>query len=57
MKKFKEYIGFAMVILGLFLAIGTADGSNYEILLRLIGVVLFSLGVFIAQLFDFQSGG
>lgn len=57
MKKIKEYIGFAMVVLGLFLAIGTADGSNYEILLRLIGVVLFSLGAFIAQLFDFQSGG
>lgn len=57
MKKIKEYIGLAMVVLGLFLAIGTADGSNYEIWLRLGGVVLFTLGSYIAQLFDFQSGG
>lgn len=57
MKKIKEYIGFAMVVLGLFLAIGTADGSNYEILLRLGGVVLFTLGAYFAQMLDFQSGG
>lgn len=57
MKKIKEYIGLAMVVLGLFLAIGTADGSNYEILLRLGGVVLFTLGAYFAQMFDFQSGG
>lgn len=57
MKKIKEYIGFAMVVLGLFLAIGTADGSNYEILLRLGGVVLIALGAYFAQMFDFQSGG
>lgn len=57
MKKIKEYIGLAMVVLGLFLAIGTADGSNYEILLRLGGVVMFALGAYFAEVLDFQSGG
>lgn len=56
MKTFKKNIGVAMTVFGLFLAIGTADGSNYEILLRLIGVLLFALGAYIAQMFDFQSG-
>lgn len=57
MKKFKEYLGFAMVIIGLFLTIATADGSDLEILLRILGVVMVTLGAYIAQLFDFQSGG
>ena len=57
MKTFKKNIGVAMTVLGLFLAIGTADGSNYEILLRLGGVVLFTLGAYFAQMLDFQSGG
>lgn len=57
MKKFKEYLGYAMAIIGLFLTIATADGSDIEILLRLIGVLLFALGAYIAQMFDFQSGG
>ena len=57
MKTFKKNIGVAMTVLGLFLAIGTADGSNYEILLRLGGVVLLTLGAYFAQMFDFQSGG
>ena len=57
MKTFKKNIGLAMTLLGMFLAIGTADGSNYEILLRLGGVVLFTLGAYFAQMFDFQSGG
>ena len=57
MKTFKKNIGVAMTVLGLFLAIGTADGSKHEILLRLIGVAMFTLGAFLAQMFDFQSGG
>lgn len=57
MKKFKEYLGYAMAIIGLFLTIATADGSDIEILLRLGGVVLFTLGAYFAQIFDFQSGG
>lgn len=57
MKKFKEYLGFAMVIIGLFLTIATADGSDLEILLRILGVVMVALGAYIVQLFDFQSGG
>ena len=57
MKTFKKNIGIVMTLIGMFLAIGTADGSNYEILLRLGGVVLFTLGAYFAQMFDFQSGG
>ena len=57
MKTFKKNIGLAMTLLGMFLAIGTADGSKYEIILRLGGVVLFTLGAYFAQMFDFQSGG
>lgn len=57
MKTFKKNIGVAMTVLGLFLAIGTADGSNYEILLRLGGVVMFALGACLAEVLDFQSGG
>ena len=57
MKTFKKNIGVAMTVFGLFLAIGTADGSNYEILLRLGGVVMFALGAYFAEVLDFQSGG
>ena len=57
MKKFKKNIGLVLSVGGMFLTIATADGSNYEILLRLTGVVMFALGAFLAQMFDFQSGG
>ena len=57
MKTFKKNIGTVMAALGMFLAIGTADGSNYEILLRLGGVVMFALGAYLAEVLDFQSGG
>ena len=57
MKTFKKNIGVAMTVLGLFLAIATADGSKHEILLRLTGVIMFALGAFLAQMFDFESGG
>ena len=57
MKKIKKNIGIVMTLIGMFLAIGTADGSNYEILLRLTGVAMFTLGAYFAQMFDFQSGG
>jgi len=57
MKTFKKNIGTVMSAIGMAIAIGTADGSKHEILLRLIGVVLFTLGAYIAQMFDFQSGG
>lgn len=57
MKTFKKNIGIVITLIGLFLAIGTADGSNYEILLRLGGVVMFALGAYLAEVLDFQSGG
>lgn len=57
MKKFKKNIGLVLSVGGMFLTIATADGSNYEILLRLIGVAMFTLGAYFAQMFDFQSEG
>lgn len=56
MKTFKKNIGLVLSVGGMFLAIGTADGSNYEILLRLGGVVMFALGAYLAEVLDFQSG-
>ncbi len=55
MKRFKKNIGQAMTVLGLFLAIGTADGSNYEIILRLTGVVMFAVGGYMSEAFYFQQ--
>ncbi|MBR6775932.1 MAG: hypothetical protein IKM23_09540 [Bacteroidales bacterium] len=55
MKRFKKNIGLVLTILGMFLAIGTADGSNYEILLRLGGVVMFAVGGYMSEAFYFQQ--
>lgn len=55
MKKFKKNIGTAMTVIGMFIAIGTADGSRYELLLRFSGVVLFALGAYFADMLDFQQ--
>lgn len=55
MKKFKKNIGMVMVVMGLFLAIATADGSNYEILLRFAGVVMLALGAYLSEAYDFQE--
>lgn len=55
MKRFKKNIGLVLTILGMFLAIGTADGSNYEIILRLAGVVMFAVGGYMSEAFYFQQ--
>lgn len=55
MKRIKEKIGLAMALVGLFLAIATANGSNYEILLRLAGVVIFAIGGYLSKAFYFQQ--
>lgn len=55
MKKFKKNIGTVMSVIGMAIAIGTADGSKYELLLRLLGVVLFGLGAYLAEMMDFQQ--
>ena len=55
MKTFKKNIGIVMTLIGMFFAIGTADGSKYELLLRLLGVVLFGLGAYLAEMMDFQQ--
>lgn len=55
MKTFKKNIGLAMTLLGMFLAIGTTDGSSHEMILRLTGVAMFALGAYLAEAFEFQN--
>lgn len=55
-KTLKKRIGTAMLSIGLFLAVCTADGSKWEIGLRLTGVALFAVGAWLAEAYDFQTG-
>ena len=54
-KKLKKGIGTAMICIGLFLAVCTADGSKHEIGLRLTGVALFAVGAWLAEAYDWQT--
>lgn len=53
--KTREYVGGGIAILGLLLAVCTADESAYEVLLRGCGIALLAVGAFIARVFDFQN--
>ena len=55
MKKTKKTIGAVMTIAGLFLAICTADNSAHEIALRFGGVMMFAIGAYLAEAYDFQQ--
>lgn len=55
-KTLKKGIGTAMVGIGLFLAVCTADGSNHEIGLRLAGVAMLAIGAWLAEAYDWQAG-
>lgn len=55
MKTFKKNIGIVMTLIGMFIAIGTADGSKYEMILRLTCVAMFTLGAYLAEAFEFQN--
>lgn len=54
-RQLKKSIGTAMLCIGLFLAICTADGSKCEIGLRLAGVALFAIGAGLAEVYDWQN--
>ena len=55
MKSTKKTIGAVMTIAGLFLAICTADNSSHEIAMRLGGVMMFAIGAYLAEAYDFQE--
>lgn len=57
MKKVKKTIGSALMISGMILAVCTADGSKYEIGLRLAGVAMLAIGAWLAKAYDFQKEG
>lgn len=44
--KDRHIIGAVVLILGMFLAIATADGSKNEVILRAAGVALIAAGAF-----------
>lgn len=53
--KARKCIGTAMVAIGLFLAVCTADGSKWEIGLRMAGVALFAIGAWLAEAYYWQN--
>ena len=56
-RQLKKRIGVAMLGIGLFLAVSTADGSKWETGLRLAGMALFAIGAWLAETYDFQKEG
>lgn len=54
-RQLKKSIGTAVLCIGLFLAVCTADDSKYEIGLRLAGVASFAVGAGLAEVYDWQN--
>jgi len=55
MKNTKKTIGSVLWLLGLTLAICTPDNCQHETALRLAGVLLFAIGAYLAEAYDFQE--
>lgn len=55
--KARKTIGGIMAVAGLFVAVCTMNGCKYEMLIRGIGVAVFTVGAAIGGWFDFQEGG
>jgi hypothetical protein len=51
----KKKFGSFLSVIGLTYAICTADGIPFELLHRLIGVVVFAFGAWLAEAYDFQD--
>lgn len=54
-RQLKKCIGVAMLGIGLFLAVCTADGSKWEMGLRLAGMALFAIGAWLAEAYYWQN--
>ena len=55
MKTARVIIGAIIAIIGVMVLVGTKNDSNYELLSRGLGFVLFVVGALIAKAFDFQK--
>jgi len=53
--KARKYIGAAIAIIGMTAAVGVADGSAGEMIIRGAGEALFAIGAFVGKFFDFQN--
>lgn len=53
--KARQIIGGAIAIIGLVLAVGTADNSAHELVIRGVGVAMLATGAYIAKMFDLQN--
>ena len=53
--KARKYIGAAIAIIGMTVAISVCNGSAHEMLIRGIGVAMFAIGAFVGKFFDFQN--
>lgn len=53
--KARKCIGTTMAAIGLFLAVCTADGSKWEMGLRMAGVAMFAIGAGLAGAYYWQD--
>lgn len=53
-KKTTNIIGKVLFVMGTFVAICTADGSNHEMALRIAGLAAMAIGGYLGKCFDFQ---
>lgn len=53
--KARNIIGGGIAAIGLFLAIETTNGSDYELALRFLGLVMTAAGAYVSKAFDFQE--
>lgn len=53
--KTRQIIGGIVLTIGLFLAVCTKDGSNYELILRGTGLALTAIGAAIGDFFEKEA--
>lgn len=53
--KARKAIGAATLIIGVFVAVCTADGSAHELAMRLAGVAMMVIGGIVGGFFDKQA--
>lgn len=54
-KQIRQTIGIIIYVVGMFVAVCTADGSKHEILLRLFGVAAMAFGVIFGRLWKYET--
>lgn len=54
-KAIKKKIGAALAIVGIGLAVCTADECQYELWFRFVGAAAFAVGAYMGEAYDFQN--